>query len=270
MLDDGRPRNRFAHSSHGIIGHDGADPAAIRAAAIEQLAAYPTVELAPGTATEARRTSGGFALTLEDGREIAARRLILASGVTDTLPELDGVAERWGVSVLHCPYCHGWEVRDRSLGVLATGAASANYATLLPDWGPTTFFTQGTFDPDDEQTTLLDRRGVAIERAPIEALLGDVPELAGVLLADGREVPIEALFAPSRWLLASQLSKQLGCAIEEAPNGPYVRVDDNRETSVPGVYAAGDMSRAVHHAAFAAADGAAAGTAAHRSLAREG
>ena len=269
LLDDGRPRNRFAHSSHGVIGHDGADPATIRTAALEQLALYPTVECRAGTAVEARRANGGFTLRLEGGDDVAGRRLILASGVADRLPEIDGSEERWGTTVLHCPYCHGWEVRDRPLGVLATSAGSANFAALLPDWGPTTYFTQGEFDPDPEQESLLDRRGVAIERTPIVKLLGNPPALAGVRLADGRELPLEAVFAPSRWSLASPLAEQLGCAIEEAPNGPYVVVDEFRETSVPGVYAAGDMARAMHHAAFAAADGAAAGTSAHRSLARE-
>lgn len=269
LLDDGRPRNRFAHSSHGVIGHDGADPAAIRTAALEQLSVYPTVERSQGTAIEARRTDAGFALRLEDGREVVGRRLILASGVADRLPELDGAEERWGVTVLHCPYCHGWEVRDRPLGVLATSAGSANFAALVPDWGPTTYFTQGKFDPDPEQASLLERRGVAVERTAIEALLGSAPALTGVRLADGRELSLDALFAPSRWSFASPLAEQLGCAIEEAPGGPYVVVDEYRETSVPGVYAAGDMARAMHHALFAAADGAAAGTSAHRSLAWE-
>jgi len=270
LLDDGRPRNRFAHSSHGIIGHDGADPAAIRAAALDQLSAYETVDRRAGTAIEARRSDGGFVLRLEDGQDLAARRLILATGVADRLPEMDGVRERWGVTVLHCPYCHGWEVRDRPLGVLAVSAGSANFAALIPDWGPTTFFAQERFEPDPEQAVLLERRGVAVEREAIEALLGDAPELAGVRLADGRELPLAALFTPTRWSMASPLAEQLGCAIEQAPNGPYVQVDEIQETSIPGVYAAGDMTRAVHHAAFAAADGAAAGTAAHRSLAREG
>ena len=269
LIEDGRPRNRLAHVSHGILGHDGADPAAIRAAAFDQLSTYPTVERLKGTAIEAQRVDGVFILRLEDGRELAARRLILATGVTDRLAEINGIEERWGVSVLHCPYCHGWEVRDRPLGVLATSAGSANFAALVPDWGPTTFFTQGAFDPDFEQTSLLEQRRVTVERTPIEALLGETPGLSGVRLADGRELPLEALFTPSRWYLTSPLAQQLGCAIEVAANGPYVRVDEIQETNIPGVYAAGDMTRAIHHAAFAAADGANAGTAAHRSLVRE-
>jgi hypothetical protein len=206
LLDDGRPRNRFAHSSHGIIGHDGADPAAIRTAALQQLSVYPTVERHEGTAVEARRGDGDFTLRLEDGSEVSGRRLILASGVADRLPEIDGAEERWGITVLHCPYCHGWEVRDRPLGVLATSAGSANFAALLPDWGPTTYFTQGEFDPDPEQASLLELRGVTVEPTPIEKLLGSPPALAGVRLADGRELPLEAMFAPSRWSFASPLA----------------------------------------------------------------
>ena len=270
LIDSGRPRNRFSNHSHGVIGHDGADPQAIRDAALEQLAAYPTVARIDGTAIEARQDGAGFALRLEDGQEFAARRLILASGVADRLPELDGLEERWGVSVLHCAYCHGWEVRDQPLGVLAISAGTANMAALIPDWGPTTYFTQAQFEPDPEQRALLERRGVSVERTPIVALIGDAPELTAVRLADGRELPLRAIFIPPRWALTSPLAEQLGCAFEESPSGTHVGVDELRETSVPGAYAAGDMARAVHHAAFAAADGAAAGTAAHRSLVREG
>ena len=267
LIDDGRPRNRFAHASYGVIGHDGVDPRAIREAAHRQLAQYPTVERLEGRAVEARRNGDGFKLRMEDGRDLAARKLILASGVADILPEVDGVRERWGVSVLHCTYCHGWEVRDRPLGVLARSTASANLAALVPDWGPTTYFTQG-YEPEPDHLALLERRGVIIERVAIVTLLGEAPGLEAVRLADGREHPLHALFTPTRWSLASPLAEQLGCAIEREGNGPYVRVDEMQETSVPGVYAAGDMVRSSHHAAYAAADGAAAGCAAHRALVR--
>ncbi len=269
LLDDGRPRNRFAHISHGVIGHDGIDPAAIRAAALDQLAAYPTVERIHVTATEPRRDGRSFTLRLEDGRELAARKLILASGVADQLPDLDGLQERWGATVLHCAYCHGWEVRDRPLGVLATSAASWNMAALIPDWGPTTYFTQGRFEPDPEQAQFLERRKVTIERTPVEALLGEAPQLDAVRLADGRELPLHALFTATRWAVASPHAGQLGCAFEEAMNGSFVRVDEWQETSVAGVYAAGDMARAMHNASLAAADGSLASVGAHRSLVRE-
>jgi thioredoxin reductase len=266
MIDAGRPRNRFSPASHGFLGQDGASPAAIREAGLRQLGAYPTFELREGEAETARRDGEGFAVAIAGGGEEHARRLILATGVADRLPGLPGLEERWGRSVLHCPYCHGYEVRDRPLGVLATGPLAMHQASLIPDWGPTILFTDGRFEPDAEQSALLDARGVSIERAPVAALVGEAPALRGLRLADGREVPVEALFVAPSVRMASTLPHQLGCAFEEGPMGPYVRVDERKQTSVPGVYAAGDAARPMHNATFASADGLMAGVGAHQSL----
>ena len=266
MIDAGRPRNRFSAASHGFLGQDGATPAAIRAEGLRQLGAYPTFELREGEAEAARAEPDGFAVTVAGAGEEQGRRLILATGVEDRLPELAGMEERWGKSVLHCPYCHGYEVRDRPLGVLATGPLAAHQASLIPDWGPTTLFTNGRFEPDGEQAALLEARGVTIERTPVAALAGDAPELRGLILADGREIPVEGLFVAPSVRMASALPHQLGCAFEEGPLGPYIRVDERKQTSVIGVYAAGDAARPMHNATFASADGVMAGVGAHQSL----
>jgi thioredoxin reductase len=168
--------------------------------------------------------------------------------------------------VLHCPYCHGYEVRDRPLGVLATGPLAMHQAALIPDCGPTILFTGGRFEPDAEQSAQLDARGVTIERVPVAALVGEAPALRGLRLADGREVPVEGLFVAPSVRMASALPHQLGCAFEEGPMGPYVRVDERKQTSVPGVYAAGDAASPMHNATFASADGVMAGVGAHQSL----
>ena len=265
MIDAGRPRNRFSAASHGFLGQDGATPPAIRAEGLRQLGAYPTFELREGEAEAARAEASGFAVAVA-GEEVRARRLVLATGVEDRLPDLPGMEERWGKSVLHCPYCHGYEVRDRPLGVLATGPLAVHQATLTPDWGPTTLFTNGRFEPDAEQRALLGARGVTIERTPVTALIGSAPALRGLMLADGREVAVEGLFVAPTVRMASALPHQLGCAFEEGPLGPYVRVDDRQQTSVPGVYAAGDAARPMHNATFASADGVMAGVGAHQSL----
>jgi len=209
---------------------------------------------------------GGFAVAIGGGGEERARRLVIATGVEDRLPALAGMEERWGKSVLHCPYCHGYEVRDRPLGVLATGPMAAHQASLIPDWGPTTLFLNGALEPDAEQRALLEGRGVRTERVPVEALIGSAPELSALRLADGREVPVEALFVAPSVRMASALPHQLGCALEEGPMGPYVKVDDWRQTSVPGVYAAGDAASFRHNATLASADGVMAGLGAHQSL----
>lgn len=266
MIDAARPRNRFSHASHGFLGQDGNSPAEIREVGLRQLGAYPTFELREGVAEAARAHESGFSVTIAGGGEEGARRLVLATGVEDRLPDLPGLEERWGRSVLHCPYCHGYEVRDRPLGVLATGPMAAHQASLIPDWGPTTLFTDGRFEPDAEQMALLEARGVTIERAPVTALVGSAPELSALRLADGREVPVEALFVAPTVRMASALPHQLGCAFEEGPMGPYLRVDDWQQTSVPGVYAAGDAASFRHNATLASADGVMAGVGAHQSL----
>ena len=266
VLDGGSPRNRFAPHSHGFLGQDGKAPAEIIGAAAAQLAAYPTAHIVASEARTAQRVDDRFFVAQSDGNTASADRLILATGVRDELPVLPGLAERWGISVLHCPYCHGYEVADKRLGVLATHALSIHQAILVPDWGPTTWFTQGIVDPTPEEADLLARRNVRIERIPVVEVLGDAPNLTGLRLADDRVVGLDALFVGPRTQMASALGEQLGCAFDEGPMGPVIRADDWKQTSVPGVFAAGDASTMWTNATFASAAGVAAGVAAHRSL----
>lgn len=270
VLDTGRPRNRFAREAHGILGHDGKPPAVIRGEAVSQLCAYPAIELRTAEVVSARGERDAFVVSSSDGREQRARRLVLATGLADELPEIAGLAERWGVRVLHCPYCHGYEVRDLPLGVLANHPLSGHQGLLIADWGPTTYFTQGRYPCDAEQTARMKTRGVRIEEVPIVELLGDSPALDAVRLADGRVVPMHALFTAPKIRFASPLPEQLGCAVEEGPLGPYLRVDAMKETSVPGVYAAGDLAQPMHNATLAIASGVLAGVGAHQSLAFAG
>lgn len=270
VIDAGLPRNRFADASHGFLGQDGKAPAAILRDAACQVAAYPTVEIVRGEANKAvRDADGGFTVGISGGRTARARRLVLATGVTDILPEAPGLSERWGATALHCPYCHGYEVRDRPLGVLANHPMAAHQAAMLPDWGPTTLFTQGRFEPDAEQLAHLAARGVTVERQPVVALLGDAPALEAVRLADGRVLSVNALFVAPSIRMTSPLAEQLGCLFDDGPLGPVVRTDDWKATSVPGVYAAGDAARLMHNATLASADGVMAGVGAHQSLIRD-
>lgn len=154
LIDAGLPRNRFADASHGFLGQDGRRPQDIIGDARRQLSLYPTVEFIDSEAVSASKTDGDFAVTLADGSEKRAMRLILATGVKDDLPAIPGLPERWGQSVLHCPYCHGYEVGGQALGVLANTPMSAHQALLISDWGPTTYFTQNAFEPDADSTPL--------------------------------------------------------------------------------------------------------------------
>ncbi|MGZ8376935.1 MAG: NAD(P)/FAD-dependent oxidoreductase [Gemmatirosa sp.] len=271
VIDAGLPRNRFAAASHGFLGQDGRAPADIVATARAQVLAYPTATFAHDSATVARTDRDGFEVMLASGATHHARRLVLATGVVDELPDLPGLRERWGRTVVHCPYCHGYEVADGRLGVLATGPMALHTALLVPDWSDdVTLFTDGAVLPDDAQRALLAAHGVRVEPTPVTALLGDAPALSAVRLRDGRELPVDALFTAPRVRMASPLAERLGCAFDEGPLGPFIRTDEQRETTVRGVYAAGDAARARHNATWASADGVTAGMQAHQSLALAG
>ncbi|MBY3256333.1 NAD(P)/FAD-dependent oxidoreductase [Rhizobium laguerreae] len=266
LVDAGAPRNRFSEASHGFLGQDGQTPAAIMQEGKRQLSLYPTIAIREGKVVRAHSDGDAFIVGTEDGGEERAARIVLATGVSDTLPEIPGLKERWGRSALHCPYCHGFEVGGGKLGVLANHPHSAHSAMMIPDWGATTFFTQALFEPDEEQLVKLTARGVGIERSPILELLGDNPKLEAVRLADGRVVPLDAVFVAPKTTMASPVAEQLGCAFDDGPFGPIIRVADNKETTVKGVFAAGDAASAMHNATLASASGVLAGVHCHQSL----
>ena len=267
VLDSGKPRNRFAQFSHGFFGHDGQPPATMLANARSQLLSYGTVSFAEDPATHAAKTDEEYAITAANGTVHNARRLILATGVSDDLSVLPGLQERWGISILHCFYCHGYEVAERRLGVLATSERALQTAMLLPDWSQhVTLFTNGVLTLSSEQRAELRTRGVAVEPVPVVALLGDAPALSGLRLDDGRITPVDAVFIGPRTRMASPLAEELGCEFEEGPSGPYIRTGADKQTTLRGVYAAGDAARAGHNASWAVADGVTAGISAHQSL----
>ncbi|MBO9548057.1 MAG: NAD(P)/FAD-dependent oxidoreductase [Pseudomonas sp.] len=263
VIDAGVRRNRFAHSSHGFLGQDGRNPGAIAEEARDQLLAYPTVQWLTQSAVSAVKEGGEFVVGTADGARFSGRRLILASGVVDELPAIPGLAERWGQSVFHCPYCHGYELDGGPIGVLAASPVAIHHAMMLPDWGPTTFFLNGVFEPDAEQLAQLQRRGVQLEREGVVAVEGERPN---VTLASGRVVELAGLFTQPRTRMASPLPAMLGCAFEDGPMGPFIKVDALRETSVPGVFACGDAAVAAGNVAIAVGEGARTGGAAHHSL----
>ena len=262
VVDAGLRRNRFAAASHGFLGQDGRAPEQIAQDAKAQLLAYPTLKWIDGRVLSASRLDDGmFQLALE-GQALRARRLVLASGVVDELPAIEGLAQRWGQSVFHCPYCHGYELQQGRIGVLASSALAMHHALMLPDWGSVTLFLNGAFVPDAEQQAALRQRGVAVESVPIKCISGT----ATVELADGRQVECDGLFTMSRTRLPDNLAEQLGCRLEETPTGSYLARDELLQTSVPGVFACGDAGRSFGNVAISVGDGALAGAMAHRSL----
>lgn len=266
VLDTGRPRNRFARHSHGLFSRDGESPLTLLETARAQVKAYPSVSFIDRAAVDVAGEIEAFSVTLADGRTLRARRLVLAYGLKDTLPEIPGLQQRWGQSVIHCPYCHGYEFAGQRLGVLRTSPLSVHHAMLIPEWGPTTYYLNGAEMPDADARAQLERRKVTIEPERVVALHGEGEALAEIELADGRRRPIDALYVGPDSRPSTDLAERLGCESEENPMGQVIRTDAMKATSVPGVWAAGDITRGAHSVTWAAGDGVMAGTAAHRSL----
>jgi thioredoxin reductase len=262
IVDAGARRNRFAAASHGFLGQDGRAPADIVKDARDQLLAYPTVTIHHGQAESAEGEKDHFSVKLDTGAAVDARRLVLATGVQDILPEIPGLAERWGQRVFHCPYCHGYELDQGKIAVIAVGEVSMHHALMLPDWGDTTLFTNGSFSPDAQQTEALAARGTLVETAAITGLEGE----ADIVLADGRRLSFDGVFTAPTTVPSSPIADQLGCAFKDGPLGRYLDVSPMMESSVNGVFACGDLARAAGSVSIAVGDGAMAGVATHRSL----
>ena len=267
IIDEGLRRNRFASHSHGFITQDGVDPAVIAAQARAQVMDYATVDWLAGRADGVQpaknREPARQHIEVTGGAwRHASRRLILALRVTDILPEIEGLNERWGRHVFHCPYCHGYELNQGRIGVIAGSQLSLHQALMLPDWGPTTLLLNQAFDPHADQLAALAARGVAVERCLVKSIRGD----ADVELADGRTLSFSGLFALASFKTTTSLPQQLGLDFDETPLGSIIRTDAMKETSSAGVFACGDAARATASVALAVADGNLAGVAAHRSL----
>jgi thioredoxin reductase len=267
IIDAGQRRNRFAHHSHGFLGQDGQPPEAIAAKGRSEVLAYPTVTWREALATEANSVSDGFNVRA-GADEHRGKRLILATGVVDELPPIPGLAERWGKRIFFCPYCDGYEFEMGRLGVLATSEASTRFALLVSEWagaGKTTFFLNGTVDPEAEQLAALASRNIVVEREKVVAVAGEEPALE-VRLGDGRSSKLDGLFLLPRTRMNSPFAEQLGCELEMGKHGPLYRTDETKETTVAGVFACGDAALTMPSVAFAVADGVRAGKFAHQSL----
>jgi len=266
IIDSGTPRNRFAAHSHGVLALDGKSGLEILADARAQLAAYPTVTFIEGEALSAEGTIDDFRVHVAGHDSIATRRLLLASGMEDRLPAIPGLKERWGKTVLHCPYCHGYEIGGGPLGVLATHPMSAHQAAVVADWGDVTLFTNGTPEPDEAAFALLERRKVSLQAGLVSAIETGTGELLRVCLENGRSVEVKALFVGPDLHMRGTIAQTFGCALEETAAGKILATDAVKATSIAGVYAAGDIARAFGNITLVSADGVMAGLGLHQSL----
>ena len=262
VLDGGEPRNAPAAGVHGFFTRDGVHPGELLEIGREQLRPYDDVEYRAGRVTEASGSDGCFGVTLEDGDEVLARKLVLATGVVDELPQRPGFWELWGRGVHHCPYCHGWEVRDRPLAVLISRERALEYALLIRNWShDLVLLTDGAAELEEEDLRRLHVLGVPVNEKPIARLEGREDGLEGlfrVVFDDGTFLEREGLFYGPPQRQRSGLAEALGCEIVAmGPATEVVKADPmTRETSVPGVYVAGDAGPPPQSVVAAAASGA--------------
>lgn len=245
VLDTGLPRNRFAGHSHGLLGHDHKPPLDILAEARQQLARYPTVRLVNARADRVSGTIDDFSVITDDGERFGARRLILSYGVVDQMPDVPGFAKGWGRSIVPCPYCDGFEVADEHWGLVWSGPQSHNQVRLFHDWTDTlTVLADGHEIASDVRADLA-RRGIPVVDGRIAEIahLGD--HNAIVMLDTGSKVAVDILFAHPRNKPSASLHEPLGLATVDTPLGIVLKVDERRETSMPGIYAAGDLTNPV-------------------------
>ncbi|CAA9234014.1 MAG: Thioredoxin reductase [uncultured Acidimicrobiales bacterium] len=264
VVDAGEPSNGVAEGIGGLLGHDRQPPESLYRTGREELAAYPSVEMRSGRVVAASGPAGdgeSFHLELDDGSRERAPRLLLATGMQYRMPDLPGIAERWGRSVFHCPFCHGWEVRDRPIAVLDGGPTGVQRALLLRLWSDdVTLLTNGDgADLGADERTRLEREGVIVDEREVVELRGPGDELEAVVFADGGERRCEGLLVPVTLHQRSTLASDLGALTEAGPIAADALVIDSMfRTSVPGLFAAGDIGAQMPSVAGAVASGSAA------------
>jgi thioredoxin reductase len=269
VSDTGKTRNAVAQESHSFFTRDGTTPAELVRIGGEQLRPYETVELYSVGVKAAKAQSNGFEATLDNGTLVNTRKLLLATGVVDEMPEIEGFRELWGKSIFHCPYCHGWEVRDQPLALYGNGAVGFELAELLKGWSnDLVLCTDGVATLSEDESELLSKNNISIRKERIVRVEAENGQLENIVFANGETLTRKAIFFRPKQHQHSDLAKQLGCEITEFGT---VKVDDFGQTSVSGVYASGDMSGRgpTQQVAFAVSRGALAALGVNRALLQE-
>ncbi|MFP3463949.1 NAD(P)/FAD-dependent oxidoreductase [Leifsonia sp. SIMBA_070] len=239
VVDQARPRNRTALHMHGVLGHDGLPPLELLEKGRREIAAYG-VRVVVGDAVSARADEEGVEVTTDAGT-IRARHLIVATGLTDELPEIPGLREQWGTGAVVCPYCDGWEHRHHVIGVVATSAQSVGQAQLLRQWSDrVVYFPNVVGEPDAAEADALARRGIRVERGAVESLVTSNDRLEGIRLAQ-RTVPVDVVFTGPTLRPNDALLRSLGARAADGPAGSWIDADRDGRTSLPRVWAVGNV-----------------------------
>lgn len=267
IIDGNQPCNRQTPYSHNFLTRDGSTPKEIADIAKEQLKPYQTVELLTGIAISAKKTGKGFEVTTGTKETFTAKKLIFATGIKEEFPDIEGISACWGVSVLHCPYCHGYEVKGVKTAILGSGQGAYEMAMLISNWTTQlTVFTNGTADFTPAQLKKSTSHNITINEKPIQRLDHSQGKLQQIVFADGTTCHIKAIYTKNPFIQHCPLPRELGC---EPTEEGYIKVGPDQQTTVEGIYACGDSTSKLRTVANAVSSGTTAGMMASKQLIME-
>jgi thioredoxin reductase len=267
VIDSGLPCNRQTPHSHNFITQDGETPAAISAKAKAQVLQYPTVQIINDTATSAVKKETSFEVATQNGTTFTAKKILFATGVKDILPDIDGIAECWGISVVHCPYCHGYEYRDKATGILANGDAAYHYAMLVSNLtNDLAIYTNGKKEFTESQLEKLAANNIPVYEDLVKSINHSNGNINTIALQDGNKYNLSALYTRPGNSQHCSLPQELGCTVNEQG---YIVTDVMQKTNIPGIYAGGDCCSPMRSVSNSVAQGAMAGAAINAELCSE-
>lgn len=267
IIDSGLPCNRQTPHSHNFITQDGEKPAAIAEKAKEQVLKYDTVRFLSDLAVSGNKTENGFRITTQTGLTFEAKKLIIATGIKDTMPAIRGFADCWGISVVHCPYCHGYELRNRKTAIMANGERAFHLASLVRNLtSDLTLLTSGRTDFKEEQLAKLKRNNIKIIETPVVEIVHNEGYASNILFQDDSQMDIEGIYAAIPFTQHSAIPLSLGCSLNEQG---YIAVDAFQKTTIQGIFACGDNSSMMRSVANAVYTGSIAGAIVNKELTDE-
>lgn len=240
VIDSGKPCNEQTPHSHNFLTQDGNSPKEIAESAQKQVSEYETVHFHKGKAIDAKKTENSFEITTEKGEKFHSKKLIIATGIVDEIPDLKGFKESWGISLIHCPYCHGYEYKGKKTGIIANGDKAVHISSLVKNLTEdVTILTQGKANFTDEQLEKLKRNNIQIIESEISELKHDNGIVESIIFSDQTEIKFEAVYGAFPFHQHSDIPKNLGCEFTEFG---HIKTDQFQKTNIPGVFVCGDNS----------------------------
>jgi thioredoxin reductase len=267
IIDSGKPCNRQTPHSHNFLTQDGKTPNEIATLGKQQVQMYSTVSFLEALAINGIRTENGFQVEVASGEKFTAKKLVFATGISDIMQNIPGYAECWGISVLHCPYCHGYEVRNEKTGILGNGEYGYEFSSLIFNWTKDlTLYTNGKSTLTAEQTLKLRKHNIRIEESEIEKFEHVDGYLQNIIFKNGIAASVKALYARSPFVQHCGIPELLGCELND---DCFIKVDPAQKTTIPGVFASGDNTTRIRTVANAVAMGTNAGMMVNKELIEE-